>query len=529
MAKHRLKLNILGLAGLFTCGLFICNEALGGRYEDLTKQFADGPKAAVVAATFFGGAGAEEFVAAGERRDGRFVVVGNAWGPELPAAESVVLGQGKHSGAAAMTTDKKGTTRLNRSSIDRAGLILIYSKDLGRVERTLRFNWGVASLEDVHVLDDDSLILVGRGGPNAASIKAAPNTAFIARLSDKGINWIQSVEGYPEAATRAWVTKFGIYFRSTIKNEAAMFRIGLDGKNLKRLAVNGAGNGVSDFHGVNPNTGEFYYGGDRNTHTGKEPWRQPFMYVFDKDGKQTETIWNWPAKMLRTTGYPADGQVSDSSIRGVAIHPETGELLVNGWSDGGNSVFLHQPTDIAKRTGPPATPFTTFGMKNANSLAYIMRIKRSDWTVSSWCYWVSYIPQDFDEQRFRGAPNFASIHDLAVLSDNSIAFSGDSATGLIQTPNAFFNYAKDGSKHGGSFVTIQSPDQKELTFSSYLPGCDDIRLSAGREGRLIVVSRTSGAMKRDTGEIPSPTANPAQPAFGGLFDGHLLVLKIPEK
>ncbi len=521
--------------GLSTCLAFafasLSGEryTLAGRYEEFTKQFAQGEKATVVSATFFGGPDAEELVAAGERSDGRIVVAGNAWGPKLPEAPTVVLGKGAHTGDPGTTPNKKGNSELNAASRDRAGLILVYSKDLKKLERIIRFDWGVASVQDICVLDDDSLLLVGKTGANAGSIKAQPNLAYIAHLGDKGLNWIQTVEGYSEPATRLWQTKFGIYFRSQIKNESAMFRIGLDGKGLKRLAVNAAGNGVSDFHGVNPDTGEFYYGGDRNTHTGKEPWRQPFMYVFDKDGKQTDTLWNWPSKSLRTKGYPAEGDVSDSSIRGVAIHPKTGEVIVNGWSDGGNSVFKRQPKDIATMAGNASTSFNTYGMKGANSLAYVMRLNRKDWTVASWCYWVAYIPDDFAEQRVRGAPNYASITDLTVLTDGSIVFSGGCATGLIQTPGAFFKYEKDGSKHGGGFVAVQSPDQKELYFSSYMPGSDDIRLNAGRNGRLIVVSRNTGGMKRDNGLIPAPTVNACQPEFGGQVDGHILLLQVPSK
>lgn len=518
-------LMLLGAAGVVHAG----------RYEDFTKQYADGPKATVVAATFFGGAGVEEAVAAAERSDGKILVAGNAWGPESPinssGVKTVLIGKGKHSGAPAMTTKPKGKREeLDLFSPDRAGLILTYAADLKQLQRAMAFDWGVASIEDMLLLEDDSILIVGRTGPHAGSINAEPNLAYIARLNDKGIVWIQTVDGFPQPATRLWLTKkYGVYFRSSIKNDASMFRIGLDGKGLKKLASNASGNDVSDFHGVNPNTGEFYYGGDRNTHTGKEPWRQPFMYVYDRDGERTDTIWNWPSKMLRTPGYPAQGQVSDSSVRGVAIHPDTGELVINGWSDGGNSVFTHQPKEIAQRTGKPATPLSTWGMKNANSLAYIMRIDPKTWLMESWCYWVAYIPEDFKEARNRGAPNFASVEDLTFLSDGAIAFTGSAATGLIQTPGAFFTYKNDGTKHGGAFVTVQTPDQSGLYFSSYLPGCQKPRVDAGQKGRLLIVSRSSGVMPHESGDVPTPTLNASQAKYGGgTFDGHVILLQMPQ-
>lgn len=512
----------IGLVAL--CVLGFAGIARAGRFQDLTKAYESGPKASVVAATFIGGAGTEEAVAAAERSDGRMIVAGNAWGPQLPVSHSILIGKGKHSGAPGTITNSKGVKDVNLASPDRAGFILVYSANLNQMQRALRFDWGVATIEDMLLLDDNTFLVVGRTGPNAVSIKAKPNLAYIARMNDKGLMWIQTVDGATEAATRLWLTKsYGVYFRSAIKNNASMYRIGIDGKGLKKLASDANGNDVSDFHGVNPNTGEFYYGGDRNTNTGKEPWRQPFMYVYDRNGNRIDTLWNWPATSLRTPGYPAEGMVSDSSVRGVVIHPTTGELIINGWSDGGNSVFTRQPKVIADTTGKPATALSVWGMKGANSIGYVMRINPATWRMNSWCYWVCYLPSS-------GAPNFATIEDLTVVSDGSVAFAGQAATGLISTPKSFLPYKADGTKYGGSYVTVQTPNQSGLYFSSYLPGCQKPRVESARKGRLLVVSRTTGLMPQTTGDVPSPTINALQPKFGGgSFDGHIILLQMPQQ
>jgi hypothetical protein len=156
-----------------------------------------------------------------------------------------------------------------------------------------------------------------------------------------------------------------------------------------------------------------------------------------------------------------------------------------------------------------------------------MRIDPGTWRVTSWGYWLCYVPQDFKAARDRGAPNYASIRDLAFLSDESIAFSGQAATGLIQTPGAFFEYRRDGEKHGGSFAALQSPDQRALLFSSYLPGCEDARVAAGRQGRLLVASRSTGLMRHPSGDVPSPVLRAPQDRCRGPADGHLILIQAP--
>jgi len=70
--------------------LFVAAPASAGRFEEFTAKAAQGEKLKTVAATYFGGPGIEEFVAAEGLPDGGVVAFGNAWGPEFPAEPAPV-------------------------------------------------------------------------------------------------------------------------------------------------------------------------------------------------------------------------------------------------------------------------------------------------------------------------------------------------------------------------------------------------------------------------------------------------------
>jgi hypothetical protein len=107
-----------------------------------------------------------------------------------------------------------------------------------------------------------------------------------------------------------------------------------------------------------------------------------------------------------------------------------------------------------------------------------------------------------------------------------VAFTGGAATGLIQTPNAFWAppATTNAYKYGAEAVGVWDRDFRNLMFSSYMPGCENVRLFAVRKG-LLCASRSSGSDKRDP-PTPSPSRGALQP-FGGATDGHLLYMELP--
>jgi hypothetical protein len=171
-------------------------------------------------------------------------------------------------------------------------------------------------------------------------------------------------------------------------------------------------------------------------------------------------------------------------------------------------------------------------MKSANSLAYIMRINGETKRQVAWTYFVSYVPDSFESVKHRGAPNAASIKSLAVTANNSIAFCGKAATGLIQTPGAFWTMPKDyAGKYGGWFAAVFDPTVNALMFSSYLPGYDSADVVPVKNGVLVVGRARAGDggnSKHGLEPTPAPTHEALQPKHGGgQTDAHAILLEMP--
>jgi hypothetical protein len=536
MTKRR-----LGMLALMV--LTATTAATAGRYEQYTKMAAKTEDMKPAAATFFGGKDPEEFVAAGVLPDGRIVAFGNAFGPAFESSKDpLIMGKGAHRGLEAVKTDRKGRKKLPRRNPDAAGMIVVYKPGLKALDRVARFDWGVASLATGAVSKDGKgLILSGRCtdafgtvGKHAevqrgvdqpdnrrrrkfGSYKydgvTVSGDVFIMRINTKTAKpeWVVLLKGHREPADEIHQDDKGnVYIECN-----GVKRISADGKKVENIWGKGFGGRVG-LRAVDPETGAIYWGGDRNTNTGREPWRQPYMYKINPEGNKVWTAWAWNSKRVGSDKYRL---VSDSAIREGAVAPN-GDVLAVGWSDGGNSVFTRQPYDLDKPAGNKGLPMSAWGMKNANSLAYILRIDPKTRQQKAWTLWLAYIPDDFMSKRHRNAPNGCNIREITVLRDESIGITGGAATGLIQTPHSFWKYPRDGGKFGGSYVAILGPKLSRIRYSSYLPGCDGMAMAPVKDG-LVVTSRSDGGGGR-MGKTPVGKA--LQEKFGGEFDAHILLI-----
>lgn len=506
-----------------------------GRFEQLTASLSGATTYRTELATWFGGTGVDELVDAVVTESGTVIAIGNSWGPDFPSeARLSVLGKGAHSGRPAITTPapskKKGApapkATVDEMSPDRSGFVLTLTPDLSGIAGGFRFDWGVASLASAQLAPDGSLYILGSAGPAFTSLGGVPirgqGAAFVMKVVQGKPAWIARFGPSSETtrAKRMWQTDEGLYASAIGDKRESVARIAFDG--TSEAWVDRPSDDTQSFFAVGED-GVALYGGDRNTHTGKEPWRQPFLYGLAKAGAKRWTWWEWASKDLRKDGHPSYGLVADSSPRNAVWDRHTKAWLVTGWSDGGNSVFGRQPTDVATQVPKQAGPFTTHGMKGANSLAWIMRIDPATAKVAAWTYFMAYVPMDFATERYRGAPNAVTIKDIEVGPRGEVAISGGAATGLIQTPGAFWTYPKDGQKYGGAFGAVLSSDLSKVLFSSYLPGYEHVRVSVGSD-RVVLVGRAKRDDERERPAAP-PTVAPFQGAIRGERDGHLIVLR----
>ncbi len=531
------------VAGLLLCAAAPQDPPVRGRYESFTEKAAQGPKMKLVAATYFGGEGMEEFLAARTFPDGTIAAFGNAWGPEFPGSP-VVLGKGGHRKLKATVTDAKGKTSLPMENPDIAGMVVFYSADLRSIQKVLRFDWGVASLSAAAVTDDGKgLIVAGRstaafralaknphtrpeppakdGGPLEYEGVSLTGDVFVARLSPEGVvEWAWVFEGYRHPPGELWVDHAGNVYADL----RGMTRISADGS-VAEVVVTETGGRQAKYLAVDPADGACFYGGDRNTNTGKEPWRQPYLYKFGPKGEKLWKLWEWPSKSLRDGVTPGvQGEVADSSARAMDVGPG-GELLVGCWSDGGNSLLFKQPTNAVKKV--PEAPFRMdcSGMKGANSLAHVVRIDGKTLEADLHALWMAYFPGSTADARKRGSPNGARIRQIKALPGGGVAIAGSAASVLVQTPGAFYSYPGDGRGYGGDCVVVFDADFSHLLFSSYLPGCENVSLWPTPKG-IVVVSRSKGS---DGAKDPtaSPVLNALQSEKKGDLDAHILLLELP--
>ncbi len=553
MNRHRMTAALLlvhVLAGLVEAQ----QKQKEGRYEQFTRKVAEGPKMKAVAATYFGGPGIEEFVAVRTLPDGSIAAFGNAWGPEFPGTP-VVLGKGEHRKLKAVSVDKKGRSVLPPENPDVAGMVVLYNSGLSAVAKVLRFDWGVASLTAGEVARGGrAFLLAGRctaafrdlvreartvpepplpevppgkkpppreTGPYEYEGASCPGDVFVLRLSLAGaVEWAWIFEGHRTPTEQIWMLDDG----SIYVDVRGLHRISPDGKEVRKLCPLALFQ-TAKYLAVDPADGSFYYGGDRNTNTGKEPWRQPYLYKFDREGNKAWKLWEWPPKSLRdgmADGY--DGLVSDSSPRAADLLPG-GEMLVGGWSDGGNSVFSCQATDCSKPVPRAPLDLSCWGMKGANSIAHVMRLDLRTQEVKLHAHWVAYIPMNFEEERLRGAPNGARIRQIKGHPDGAVALCGGAASVLVQTPDAFYRYPGDGRGYGGDCVVVYDREMTNFLFSSYLPGYENAVLWTTPKG-FVVAGRSRG----DDGQkepTKTPVINALQAEKKGEVDAHILLLEFP--
>ena len=503
------------------------------RLVKFTELAAKGPQMKVVAATPYGTTGYEEFVAAAEIEQ-NIVALGNAWGPEFPKQPTPkVLGKGKWQGDAAATGK---TTTPDEKNPNIAGIIVSYNSDLSKIVNVVRFDWSVATISaGISSKKGDAIFLTGRCGSKFGTLPGVnfrvygtpatfdPNAdndftgkSYVMRYNPvlQVIDWVYVIYNSKRDPYALWLDDTGsVYFDS-----GSLLKINAAGDTITSI-VEKTASGTAKWLGIDPKDGSSFFGGDRNTHTHKEPWRQPYLYKYNPEGKKLWTLWEAaPADV----GSDTNGLESDSSVRTLAINSKH-ELIVSGWSDGGNSVFPRQAKDFKHYAPEGGFGMVPWWPKAATSFAHLMRLDATTLDTLSHQWWLTYVPTNFPKERNRNAPNSAWIDETKILQNDDVAIAGRAATLLIQTPNAFWKDPLDGNKYGGTCATVFTADMKEIRFSSYLPGVSNPHIAAVKDG-VVIVGRTVADDADEKRPTPTPQVNALQ-GFAGGTDGSIILLR----
>ena len=530
-----------------------------GSAEAFLRKAARGPKLAPRAVTYFGGSGNEDFVGLGEQPDGTLVAFGNVWGPTMPAlpVEPTVLGEGKwydvspYPGGQPVETFR-GKLRLAELEINypnKAGVIVRYSGDLRRMVSVSRFDWGMANiLSGVVEPSDGTLVISGQSteffrqfaakagvcktfpvvkqegmGPIRYQGAWLPGDAYVAKLSADGAKllWAYIFEGH-RGATKIWPDRDG-GVTMQIGGLYGLWHVSADGAEVAKIEVP-TGTSRYKILGVNPVTRDVLRGGDWHQGTGREPWRRPFLHCYDKAGYPKWELYPWPGPLV---GHDWFRLVSDSALRCAAFSPK-GTLWLSGWSDGGNSVFTVHPMDLTR-----GVPRDKFGMNlagvGAGSFPHIIHCNPDTGEVYCYLLWTSFLKRRDTKGGWKDCANGLSVDSLCPLDSGAIAFSGSSASFLIQTPNAWYRRADVDWPAGiaggyGRFICVFDKELANPLFCSAIPGATLAKMIETRGG--VAIALRSEGLSSDNQFIP--TLNAVQPNYGGgRCDGMLILMQKP--
>ncbi|MCH8513768.1 MAG: hypothetical protein LAT83_19235 [Kiritimatiellae bacterium] len=519
------------------------------RYHQYTQQFANPKQPAVpVASGYLGGEGDEYLIGGAFFPDGSLVLAGNAFGPTfaMPGAQVRVLGRDTHAPDFSMPFQaprREGQSpRMqppNWEHLAGAGFLVKLDSEYRRIESAIRFPWGSGSLTDVVISEQGHIYVTGIVGPQFAALTPSrelprsfeePDQAFLGRLTPdlQRFEWcIRFNEnkqqppklGFLEDGTISLIAKNAYHFSP-------------EGEPLKATR-HGLPGGYT--RAIHPMTHALARGRDHNTRTGWEPWRRPTLQLFDEAGTHTDTFYQWDAQLVGTNWSRL---VSDSDIR-LLNYDQAGNLLVVGWSDGGNSVLEYLPQDLRtsvqadarRRTGEgTGLGFSTWGA-GVGSFTHMMKIDTDEVVVLGKTLFCAYLGD-------RNRPNSASVEFINSAADNSVLIGGGSAWGLIETSSLKLNTlsVENDDYMGGAFVAVLNERMNDIRFSSALPGAGQVSLnrhSGSREAKYATGTRNingvthvvfvSGAVDHDKFK----PANPVQQAFGGgNLDGLFVVLRM---
>jgi hypothetical protein len=198
---------------------------------------------------------------------------------------------------------------------------------------------------------------------------------------------------------------------------------------------------------VCPKTGIAAVVGYGMTHTGREPWKDPYAYGFDRAGKQIWKLWD-PKPGLQVSGsHGGNGLMADTTGK-FAKAGGDGKVYLSLYADGGNSVCTRDPANPDERIAPEVYEGVYqrgpgHGFKGASKTSVAFRVDAAGGKLEkgTWmCAWLS-------PQRANGL----GMDDLAVDEKGRVYIAGGSAS-ACPTKAPWYRYSS--GYMGGGFLAV---------------------------------------------------------------------------
>lgn len=469
----------------------------------------------VVTASWLGNASNDALVGADIGADGSVLLAGNSVNFEAAGIVTLTTPSGE-----APKTDPKKKPDKNAPEPGSAGFVVRLAADGKAIQN-------VAQLEGAIVkkarLDEKGFVYLL--ADSAGGIKAGDTMGsgtFVARLSPdvKSLAGVVFVAGAIDFA----IDSNGEF---VVLTKGKITRYSPDGQTVKWSAAFGAhGDNRPGGVAISPKSGIAAVTGYGMTHTGKEPYKDPYAYGFDREGKQVWALWNPDPKLQKDAKFGGNGLMADTTGQ-FAASTASGAILLSLYADGGNSVCTRDPLDVSQKLesavfdgvfqkGPG------YGFKGASKTAVIFRADPASGKLEkgTWmCAWLT-------KQRANGL----GMDDADGDEHNHVFLAGNSASGCpTQSP---WYEAPEGGYKGGGFLGIFDKDFK-MVQCGYFPGTT-MKAVAYRKGVIVIAGSAVAQNKaKDPADpnaaeksYPVPSFDALQPQFGGgERDGWFAVLR----
>lgn len=236
---------------------------------------------------------------------------------------------------------------------------------------------------------------------------------------------------------------------------------------------------------VDPKSGIAVIVGYGMTHTGHEPWKDPYAHAYDRTGKLLWTLWNNPPKEPADGKYGGTGLMADGTAHAVCATGD-GRFIITVVHDGGNAVTTRDPSDARKpldttifagafQNGPG------YGMKGAINTSVCFRVEAQKGTLEkgSWmCAWVE------NHQR----ANTLRMENCVSDGNGTTSVSGASASGLPLVKPWFSPRPEEYT--GGGFLAAFDANMDLIQCGPWHPG--EMNAVATNGGIVTIGGRAGG-------------------------------------
>ncbi len=455
--------------------------------------------------TSLGSAGDDEVVAVAIAPDYSVLAAGNTIDLALPGVPEIILGP-PGTLVAAPPPNPKLKDQPHPST---HGFVLRTSSDGRKALSYVHFGYGQATIQHLRLGENGSIYLSGTRG-------AGQGGAYLAKLAADGrsLAWMVGCDRLQDFAVDRDGEVVALVGTALVRYAAG------DGKELWTATWSCHGDNRPGAMTLSVQTGIAAVVGYGMTKTGHEPYKDPYGYGFDRQGKLVWSAWNPDPTHECDAKYGGNGLMADTTGHAAGVTAD-GKIMLMLYADGGNTVCGRDPADPFKPLPPEVFAGVHqggpgFGFHGASKTSVILRFDAASGKIEKGTWMSAWLtPQH---------ANGLSIDAACGDTKSGILVVGNSASGCpLKEP--WFPFV-EGTYKGGGFLALFDADFK-LHQCGYFAH-SRMTCVAARGGYVVVGGSIQEGEGDDAVKDPVKLFHPLQVKLGGGRDGYLAVFHLQQ-